>query len=125
MKKFYILIILNILLALSCSREEIEIQPYGEIPELLKINSNQGIRLEKYIVKEDVLINLKSPEYGTSRIRIKDIQEKTISQEKLDLIKGNNILKIHVKALPKDSYTIEVVDKTGNLIGRDIFSLIK
>jgi len=100
-------------------------QPYGEIPDILKVSYPQGIRLEKYIVKDDIRINLKSPERGISRIRIKDIQDRTISQEQLNIIKGNNLLKIYVRALPKDSYTIEAVDETGNLIGRDIFSLIK
>jgi len=125
MKKFYILIILSILLIFSCSRDDIEMQPYGEIPDILKVSYPQGIRLEKYIVKDDIRINLKSPERGISRIRIKDIQDRTISQEQLNIIKGNNLLKIYVRALPKDSYTIEAVDETGNLIGRDIFSLIK
>lgn len=120
-----VLLVLTFLLAISCERDIIEIEPYSEIPEVLKINDIQGIRLERYIVKEDVSINLKSPSTIVSRIKIKDIEDRLVSQEQIKLIQGNNLLKIYVKSLPLSSYTIEVEDKTGRVVGTEIFSLIK
>lgn len=120
-----VLLVLTFLLAISCERDIIEIEPYSEIPEVLKINDIQGIRLERYIVKEDVSINLKSPSTVVSRIKIKDIEDRLVSQEQIKLIQGNNLLKIYVKSLPLSSYTIEVEDKTGRVVGTEIFSLIK
>lgn len=125
MKLRYLVLLLTLVLALACSEDPFLEGPYGVIPDNLEVKTAQGIRLEKYIVEDDIKINLKSTTTISSRIKILDIQDRLVSQEKIRILEGNNLLKIYVKALPKSSYTLKVEDQTGNVIGTEIFSLIK
>tara|TARA_S200002703_G_scaffold159687_1_gene174092 strand:- start:97 stop:474 length:378 start_codon:yes stop_codon:yes gene_type:complete len=125
MKIKYLVLFLTLILAISCSEDPFLENPYGDIPENLVVETPQGIRLENYIVSDDIKINLKSTTSISTRIKILDIQDRLISQEKISIFEGDNILKVYVKAMPKSSYTIKVEDQTGNVIGKEIFSLIK
>ena len=66
-------------------------------------------------------MNVKLPEDGTYRIKIRDFSNKIVSQEKLTAKKGDNILKVYVNSLNTDSYTIELTDDNHVIIGRDVF----
>lgn len=124
MKKISFYLASILILVASCSKEDIlEPIPY-QISEELIINEASGIRLQNYNVQEEVNINIKLPETGTYRIKLVDISNTTISQEKVDGVKGDNLLKIYVKALPASSYTVLVTDEKDALIGRDLFSKI-
>lgn len=124
MKRIYFYIASFLVLAMSCSKDEI-LEPLAyQLTEDLIITETSGIRLQNYIVQEEVNINIKLPETGTYRIKLVDISNTTISQEKVDGSKGDNLLKIYVKALPASSYTVLVTDENNALIGRDLFSKI-
>lgn len=123
MKK--VLVLLGLLLVVSCFKEDtMEMYSFVEVPENLKIIETSGVRLENYIVEDEVSINIKLPETATYRVKLLDIESKTVSQEKIDGNQGDNILKVYVKSLPNSSYTLQVVDGNGNTMGTDLFSKI-
>jgi hypothetical protein len=121
------LISLLILLTLvSCARDiEDTAAPVLEVPERLVIDDLQGIRLGSLIVSQQVNINTKLPEAGMYRIKIYDFSGKLVNQEKLKGVKGDNILNIYVSSLPKSSYTVELRTMDNELIGRELFSVIR
>ena len=121
------LISLLILLTLvSCARDvEDAAIPVLEVPERLVIDDLQGIRLGSLIVSQQVNINTKLPEAGMYRIKIYDFSGKLVNQEKLKGVKGDNILNIYVSSLPKSSYTVELRTMDNELIGRELFSVIR
>lgn len=122
MKKILGLLTL-LLLVVSCA-EEIDYEPVPTdiVPENLAIEQDSGIRLESYIVNQEVNINIKLPLDSKYRVKILDIESKIISQEKIDGRQGDNLLKIYVNSLPKSSFTIQVEDLQKNVIGVDLFS---
>jgi hypothetical protein len=123
MKKLVVL--LGLLLAVSCYEDtSFEISNIGHLPENLIIENKTGIRLEDYIVEDEVRVNIKLPKTETYRVKILDIDSKIVSQEKLRGIEGNNILKVYVKSLPESSFTLSVEDLNGTKMGTDVFSKI-
>ena len=121
------LISLLILLTLvSCAHDvEDTAVPALEVPERLVIDDLQGIKLGSIIVSQQVNINTKLPEAGMYRIKIYDFSGKLVNQEKLKGVKGDNILNIYVSSLPKSSYTVELTTMDNELIGRELFSVIR
>ena len=123
MKRNIIFTIFILSTLIGCTSDEL-ITPYSleHISEKLYVSKESGIRLENYIVEDEVRINIKLNTEGTHRIKILDIEGTTVSQEKIDVYNGNNILKVYVKSLPKSSYTVEVLNEKGEVIGTQIFS---
>lgn len=118
------LVSLLALMVFSCSSDyDLEVISYTDIPENLVILENSGIKLENTVISNEVNINVKLPEEGTYRIKIKDITGKLVSQEKLTAKKGDNLLKIYVKALPVSSYTVELLTTSNVLLGNAIFAM--
>ena len=118
--------LLTLLTLVSCARDvEDAAIPVLEVPERLVIDDLQGIRLGSLIVSQQVNINTKLPEAGMYRIKIYDFSGKLVNQEKLKGVKGDNILNIYVSSLPKSSYTVELRTMDNELIGRELFSVIR
>ena len=118
--------LLTLLILVSCARDiEDTAAPVLEVPERLVIDDLQGIRLSSLIVSQQVNINTKLPEAGMYRIKIYDFSGKLVNQEKLKGVKGDNILNIYVSSLPKSSYTVELRTMDNELIGRELFSVIR
>ena len=112
------LIGLVLILFFSCQKD---IDTFTYIPDILEIPEVSGIKLESYIVSDKVQINAKLPKSGRYRIKILDFENKLVSQENLNVNKGDNILNIYVNALPKSSYTVALYD--GDLlIGKEYFT---
>ena len=112
------LIGLVLILFFSCQKD---IDTFTYIPDILEIPEVSGIKLESYIVSDKVQINAKLPKSGQYRIKILDFENKLVSQENLNVNKGDNILNIYVNALPKSSYTVALYD--GDLlIGKEYFT---
>jgi hypothetical protein len=111
-----------IVIAFSCTQDPIE--GIQMIPnESLSINLDEGIKLENYIVTDEVSVNLKVAKSGDYKVVIKDISGNVVSKENIDLKLGSNIHKVYVKVLPISSYTVELVDQSNKLIGTEIFSM--
>ena len=120
MKKY--LVSALIIIAFSCTQDVIE--DVQMIPnESLSINLDEGIKLENYIVTDQVSVNLKVNKYGNYKVAIENIAGNVVSKENIELKLGSNIHKIYVKALPISSYTVKLPDESGRLIGIEIFSM--
>ena len=111
-----------IIIAFSCTQDVIE--DVQMIPnESLSINLDEGIKLENYIVTDQVSVNLKVNKSGNYKVAIENIAGNVVSKENIELKLGSNIHKIYVKALPISSYTVKLTDESGKLIGVEIFSM--
>ena len=121
MKK--LLVLLSLVVLSGCMKDEI-FEPIQEIPTNLKIEALTGIKLESSIVTEEVNVNVKLSSAGTYRIKIRDIGRNLVSQDKIQGEFGDNILKVYVSSLPKDSYILELTDELNNVIGLTTFVVI-
>lgn len=121
MKKLLFISLLLSLTLSSCMKDEIFEPIVNEVPKSLEIAAVQGIKLESTIVNDEVNMNVKLSYTGTYRIKIRDIGRNLVSQEQIDAKVGDNILKVYVKSLPSDSYTIELTDSTNEVIGLTTF----
>ena len=95
--KSSIINILMILTFVACvSDDDLEITVIDqEIPEELYIGEPTGLKLESYILTEEVRINAKLPADGHYRIKIRHgLNDKLVSQERLYAKKGDNLLKV-------------------------------
>jgi len=115
-----------LLLVSGCVRDDYEIyEPIMEIPEILKIDENVGMKLESIFVTNQVRINVKLPKTGTYKIKLKDIAGNVVSQEKLSADEGDNILKVYTSSLPKSAYDVELYDEFNNYLGKDSFVMVE
>lgn len=121
MKKLLILTSLFLFTLSSCVKDDILLPIDSGISETLKIQDIQGLKLESFIVSEEVKMNVKLLTSGTYRIKIRDFGGELISQEKITANEGNNILKVYVSSLPSDSYTIELTTDNGDILGKSTF----
>ena len=121
MKKIIFISLLIVLTLSSCMRDEIFEPIVNEVPESLQIAAIQGIKLESTIVTEEVKMNAKLPYDGVYRIKIRDIGRNLVSQEEITAKAGDNLLKVYVSSLPKDGYTIELVNSSNEILGLTTF----
>lgn len=120
MKKLLTLLVL--LTLTSCMKDDI-MEPVfvSEVPETLLMDELVGIKLESVIVSSQVRMNVKLPNDGTYRVKIRDINNTLISQEKLTAQEGDNILSVYTSSLDKSSFTLELTDVNHNVMGRTVF----
>jgi|TARA_Y100000389_G_scaffold14872_1_gene13156 hypothetical protein len=120
MKKLLTLLVL--LTLTSCMKDDI-MEPVfvSEVPDTLLMDELVGIKLESVIVSSEVRMNVKLPNDGTYRVKIRDIDNSLISQEKLTAQEGDNILSVYTSSLDKSSFTLELTDVNHNVIGRTVF----
>jgi len=120
MKKLLVILILGFISA--CTPDILDPIDLNvvDVPESLKIDDISGLKTESTIVSNEVRINAKLPYTGTYRIKIRDIENEMISQEKLNAEEGDNLLKVYVSTLPKSSYTIELAEDNHTIIGRGV-----
>ena len=120
MKKLLTLLVL--LTLTSCMKDDIMEHVFvNEVPEALLIDELVGIKLESTIVSSEVRMNVKLPNDGTYRVKIRDLDNSLISQEKLTAQEGDNILSVYTSSLDKSSFTLELTDVNHNVIGRTVF----
>lgn len=119
MKKLLGFILLLILT--GCTKDIEFIGPVSEVPESLKIENIMGVKLESVFVSGKVSMNVKLPEDGIYRIKIRDIDNTLISQEKINAQQGDNILSVYTNSLEKSSYTIELTTDEHGVLGRAVF----
>ena len=83
----------------------------------LKIASAVGIKLQSPFVTNEVAMNVKSDVAQSVTIRIFDISNRVVSKETVNVIVGDNILKVYTSALPPSAYRIGLFDANGNQLG--------
>ncbi len=125
MKK--ILILISLIALSGCIKDDdfiIGPDPVDEVPSALVIDDLVGIKLQSNIVTERVGMNVKLPEAGTYRVKIRHgMSNDLISQEKVTGKEGDNILKVYVSALDKSAYKLELTTENHVVIGRTGFSV--
>ena len=120
MKK--LLSVLLLFIVFGCVKDElVDIYPHSLVPENLKIEEPIGLKLESIFVNDKVSINVKLPQDGTYRLKIRNISNELVSQERLTAKEGNNILSIYTKSLSKSSYTVELTNDDHTVLGRTVF----
>ena len=115
MKK--VLLVITILVAIvGCSKEDILPTPQA-VSEDLKMTSSVGIKLQTPFVTSEVAMNVKTETAGSVTIKIFDIANRVVSKETMNVVAGDNVLKVYTSALPSSAYRIGLFDASGRQLG--------
>ena len=117
--------IIMILTFVACvTDQDLEIIPIDqEIPEELYIGEPTGLKLESYILTEEVRINAKLPADGYYRIKIRHgMTDKLVSQERLYAKEGDNLLKVYARTIETSSYKLVLTTDDHQVVGWTGFS---
>jgi hypothetical protein len=115
MKKIFTLVFVTAILV-GCSKEDILPTPQV-VSEELKMASSVGIKLQTPFVTSEVAMNVKTETSGSVTIKIFDIANRVVSKETMNVVAGDNILKVYTSALPSSAYRIGLFDSNGNQLG--------
>ncbi len=100
----------------GCTKQEIVPIPQS-VAEELKIQSSVGIKLQTHFVTSEVAMNVKTETAGSVTIRIFDIGNRVVSKETMNVVAGDNVLKVYTSALPSSAYRIGLYDASGKQLG--------
>ncbi len=100
----------------GCTKQEIVPIPQS-VAEELKIQSSVGIKLQTHFVTSEVAMNVKTETAGSVTIRIFDIGNRVVSKETMNVVAGDNVLKVYTSALPSSAYRIGLYDANGKQLG--------
>ena len=103
-------------LLVSCTKEDIVPVPQS-ISEDLKISNSVGIKLQTVFVTSEVSMNVKTEVAGPVTIKIFDIANRVVSKETMNVVAGDNVLKVYTTALPSSAYRIGLFDANGKQLG--------
>lgn len=116
MKKVF-LVSFGFLILMGCRKHDI-INPLPPVVnENLTISKSVGIKLETPFVTTEVSMNVKLETAQTVTLKIFDIGNRVVSKETVNVIAGDNILKVYTTALPPSAYRIGLYDTNGNQLG--------
>ena len=116
MKKLFILVI-GIMTFAGCTNDEIVPEAVQTVKPELTIATASGIKLESTFTTVEVAINAKVATAGKAVIKIYDISNRVVSKEEIDVVAGDNVLKVHTAILPSSAYRISLTDATGVVVG--------
>ncbi len=123
MKK--ILIVALVMLGLTgCYKDDILPAPQS-VSEELKMTSSTGIKLQTVFVTNEVAMNGKTERAGSVTIKIFDIGNRVVSKETMNVVAGDNVLKVYTSALPSSAYRIGLYDSKGKELGITDFNKIQ
>jgi hypothetical protein len=122
MKKLFLVILITMILT-GCRKEQ-DFLPITQVSEGLKISSSIGIKLLSPFVTSEVGMNVKSETEGAVTIKIFDISNRVVSKETVNVIVGDNLLKVYTSALPPSAYRIGFFDSKNNMLGITDFNKI-
>ena len=123
MKKLLSLVLVSMLLT-GCYKDDIVPAPQS-ITEDLKMTSSVGIKLQTAFVTSEVAMNVKTETAGPVTIKIFDIANRVVSKETMNVVAGDNLLKVYTSALPSSAYRIGVFDSNGKQLGITDFNKIQ
>jgi hypothetical protein len=123
MKKIFGLVFFTILLV-GCSKEDILPTPQA-VSEDLKIANSVGIKVQSHFVTSEVAMNVKTETAQSVTIKIFDIGNRVVSKENVNVIAGDNVLKVYTTALPSSAYRIGLFDASGRQLGITDFNKIQ
>jgi hypothetical protein len=116
MKKLCTIAVAIILFA-GCTKVDVPTPQPPTANAELKIASAVGIKLQTPFVTNEVAMNVKSNVAQSVTIKIFDISNRVVSKETVNVIVGDNILKVYTSALPSSAYRIGLFDASGNQLG--------
>ena len=123
MKKILLLVLVSTILT-GCYKDDILPTPQS-ISEDLKMTSSIGIKLQSSFVTSEVAMNVKIETAGPVTIKIFDISNRVVSKETMNVIAGDNLLKVYTNALPSSAYRIGLFDSNNKELGITDFNKIK
>ena len=115
MKRIISIFALAILLV-GCYKEDIVPTPQA-VSEDLKMTTSVGIKLQTVFVTSEVSMNVKTEVAGPVTIKIFDIANRVVSKETMNVVAGDNVLKVYTSALPSSAYRIGLFDASGRQLG--------
>jgi hypothetical protein len=110
-------VFLAIIFTLSCRKVDVPTPIGPEVNAELKMNSAVGIKLQSAFVTSEVAMNVKSDVAQSVTIKIFDIANRVVSKETMNVVVGDNIVKVYTNALPSSAYRIGLFDVNGNQLG--------
>ncbi len=122
MKKLFLLVFTTILLV-GCTKQEIVPIPQS-VSEDLKIANSVGIKLQSHFVTSEVAMNVKTETAQSVTIKIFDIANRVVSKENVNVVAGDNVLKVYTSTLPSSAYRIGLYDSKNNELGITDFNKI-
>lgn len=100
----------------GCYKDDILPAPQS-VSEELKMQSSVGIKLQTVFVTSEVAMNVKTETAGSVTIKIFDIANRVVSKETMNVVAGDNVLKVYTSALPSSAYRIGLFDASGRQLG--------
>jgi PBP1b-binding outer membrane lipoprotein LpoB len=123
MKKILLIVFVSTILT-GCYKDNIVPTPQS-VSEELKMTSSVGIKLQTAFVTSEVAMNVKTETGGSVTVKIFDIANRVVSKETMNVIAGDNLLKVYTNALPSSAYRIGLFDSNGKQLGITDFNKIK
>jgi len=123
MKKSLSILFISLVLT-GCYKDDIVPTPQS-ISEELKMTSSVGIKLQTAFVTSEVLMNVKTETTGSVTVKIFDIANRVVSKETMNVVAGDNLLKVYTNALPSSAYRIGLFDSNGKQLGITDFNKVQ
>jgi PBP1b-binding outer membrane lipoprotein LpoB len=123
MKKILLLVLISTILT-GCYKDDIIPTPQS-ISEELKMTSSVGIKLQSAFVTSEVAMNVKTETAGMVTVKIFDIANRVVSKETINVVVGDNLLKVYTNALPSSAYRIGLFDSNNKQLGITDFNKIQ
>jgi hypothetical protein len=123
MKKTLLMVLISAILT-GCYKDDIVPSPQS-VTEDLKMTNSVGIKLQTAFVTSEVAMNVKTEAAGSVTVRIFDISNRVVSKETMNVVAGDNLLKVYTNALPSSAYRIGLFDANGKQLGITDFNKIK
>ena len=108
----------------GCYKNDILPTPQS-VSEELKMTSSVGIKLQTAFVTSEVAMNVKTETSGLVTVKIFDIANRVVSKETMNVIAGDNLLKVYTNALPSSAYRIGLFDSNGKQLGITDFNKVQ
>ena len=123
MKKILLMVFISTILT-GCYKDDIAPTPQS-VSEELKMTSSVGIKLQTAFVTSEVAMNVKTESAGSVTVKIFDIANRVVSKETMNVIAGDNLLKVYTNALPSSAYRIGLFDSNGKQLGITDFNKVQ
>jgi hypothetical protein len=121
-KTFIAVTIFGVIFACSEVEDPI-VAPTSSVPAELSLNT-VGIRLESNFVTNEAKMNVRLDAAEKVTIKIVDIAGKVVSSETVEAKKGDNVLSVYTKALPRSSYELLLYNSNNKQIGKTVINLL-
>jgi hypothetical protein len=122
MKKTLLMVLISAILT-GCYKDDIVPAPQS-VSEDLKMTNSVGIKLQTVFVTSEVAMNVKTETAGSVTVKIFDIGNRVVSKETMNVVAGDNLLKVYTSALPSSAYRIGLFDANGKQLGITDFNKI-